>query len=73
MPRRDLTCSRCGMHYDAFRTGLTYNDVFLMLWSYSEDPSTWKYKRRHTVLGLWHSIKQDMFRQHVAECGGEQP
>lgn len=61
------------MHYDAFRTGLTYGDVFGLLWSHSSDSKQWKYKRRGTVLGLWHQLKQDAWKQHVAECTGEHP
>ncbi len=39
-----------------------------MLWSWSEDRSTWKYKRRHTVLGLWRSLKIDMWNIHLKSC-----
>ena len=46
------------MTYDAFRTGLTYRDVYYMLW-------TRKYKRRHTVLGFWYQIKQEMWREYL--------
>lgn len=43
--------------YDDFRTGLTFAEVRQMLWVHSDDPRDWRYKRRRTVLGLWHSIK----------------
>lgn len=36
------------------------------------DPSEWRYKRRGTVLGLWHSIKQDMWEHHKEMCDGSQ-
>lgn len=49
--------------YDQFRTGLTFSDVRSMLWSNDFDSSTWKYKRRRTVLGIWHSLKLDMWRE----------
>lgn len=47
--------------YQEFRTGLTFKDVFYMLWSWDSDSSTWKYKRRNTVLGKWHQIKKEMY------------
>lgn len=62
------TCEVCKLTYSGLRTGLSYGAVFEMLWSGSEDPSTWKYKGRHTVLGLWHAIKLSMWEQHVAQC-----
>jgi hypothetical protein len=65
-------CDVCGLDYDDFKTGFTYSDIFGMLWVADDDPSRWRYKRRHTVLGLWHQIKQSMFREHVAECRREQ-
>ncbi len=65
---RSEKCPHCGMTYGELRTGLTYGDVFLMLWSYSEDSSTWRYKGRHIVLGLWMSLKLDMWRAHLSEC-----
>jgi len=52
--------------YDEFRTGLTFSDVQSMLWSESEDSADWRYKRRGTVLGLWHSIKQDLYNEAVS-------
>ena len=58
----------CGMTYDAFRTGLTFREVWQMLWVNSEDSSEWKYKRRHTVLGLWHQIKKQMWAEHLEYC-----
>lgn len=67
-PDRDEACPHCGMTYGEFRTGLTYGDVYLMLWSHSDDPTTWRYKRRHTILGLWMSIKRDQWTAHLAEC-----
>lgn len=49
--------------YSKFRTGLTYRDVYAMLWSPSEDSRTWRHKGRHTVLGLWRSIKREMYER----------
>jgi hypothetical protein len=57
--------------YEEFRTGLTYRDVYQMLWSGSDDPSTWRYKRRRTVLGLWHQIKLQLWHQYLDALEGE--
>ena len=56
---------------DKFRTGLTFQEVYSMAWSYSEDNRDWpkgKGKtagRRHTVLGKWHQIKKEMYEQYL--------
>jgi len=47
--------------YDSLRTGLTFVAVQKMLWTDSNDSSTWKHKRRGSVLGLWHSIKMAIY------------
>lgn len=49
--------------YDEMRTGFTYRDVQSMLWSADPDPATWKYKRRGTVLGLFHQIKMEQYEE----------
>ncbi len=58
----------CGLNYDDFRTGLRYRDVFEMLWVPDNSPQKWKQKRRHSVLGKWHEIKQKMWSQHKKFC-----
>jgi len=65
---KDIQCPCCGIQYDDFRTGLTFADVRGMLWVESENSEDWKYKRRHTVLGLWHSIKLAQWDTHIDEC-----
>jgi len=57
--------------YAEFRTGLSYRDVYQMLWSGSDDPRTWRYKGRHTVLGLWHQLKQQLWQQYLDAVDGE--
>lgn len=44
--------------YEQFRTGLTYYDVYHMIY-------TRKHKRRHGVLGYWHQLKQQMYAQYL--------
>lgn len=63
-----MKCPHCGVGYRDFRTGLTYQEVYTMLWSSSEDSSNWRYKRRNTVLGLWHQIKVEMWEEHLHLC-----
>lgn len=62
------TCPACGETYGNFRTGLTYRDVFIMLWSVDPDPETWQHKRRRTVLGRWHALKKEYWKWHLKEC-----
>jgi hypothetical protein len=60
-------CPHCGITYGEFRTGMSYADVFAMLWSLNEDSSTWMYKRRRTVLGKWHQIKMSWWKHHIEQ------
>jgi len=62
------TCPVCGITYHEFRTGLDFAEVKTMFWSPNPDPSTWRYKRRRTVLGKWHQIKQEMWAHHLENC-----
>ena len=62
------TCLVCGLKYRSLRTGYTYAEVRMLLWVGDPDYSKWKYKRRNTVLGLWWSIKQSLWKQHLIEC-----
>jgi hypothetical protein len=59
------------IEYDAFRTGLTFRIVRQMLWVGSDDPRDWKYKRRHTVLGLWHQLKQQLYGEYLDRCDAD--
>jgi hypothetical protein len=61
-------CPRCGLKYDDMRTGLTFGDVFQMLWVPDDDSEKWRYKRKGTVLGFWRMLKLDMWREHLAMC-----
>lgn len=47
--------------YDRFRTGLTYKDVHAMLYSPDPDRTTWRHRRRGSVLGYWHALKKQMW------------
>lgn len=55
------TCDRCGLCYGAFRTGLTFKDVYHMIWNRP-------HKRRHGVLGAWRELKRSMWREHLDRC-----
>jgi hypothetical protein len=53
--------------FDSFRTGLTFEDVRLML-RHSEkhrDKHASPHDRRHTVLGYWHELKLQLYEQAV--------
>lgn len=52
------TCPHCGVTYKAFRTGLTYRDVYHQMWDHSQ-------KRRNTILGSWHQLKLELWGQHI--------
>lgn len=58
----------CGKTLARFRTGLTYADVYSMLWVAGDDYTTFRRKGRRQVLGKWHEIKLAMWASHVAEC-----
>lgn len=54
----DAAASDQPVTYEAFRTGLTFSDVYRMLWER-------RWKRRRTVLGKWREIKQDMYAEYL--------
>lgn len=56
-----------GREYDAFRTGLSFRDVKRMLYVHSADSSTWRYRRRGTVLGFHHALKLQLWAQAQEE------
>jgi hypothetical protein len=64
-------CPFCGLTYGDFKTGLTYQEVFICLWTQSEDPSDWRYKKRRTILGYWHSLKKAAWLEHKQMCEQE--
>ena len=53
--------------YSEFRTGLSFEEVRRMLWTPSENPRDWRYKRRATVLGLWHQLKEQLYGRYLDE------
>lgn len=57
----------CLPPYEDFRTGLNFKAVRDLLWSPSDDPTTWRYRRRRTVLGLWHQLKQQLYA-YAQDC-----
>lgn len=58
------------VRYEDFKTGLTYQDVYAMLWVDNEDSSTWARKSRGAVLRLWGKLKADMWAEYT---GGLSP
>lgn len=53
--------------YDKLRTGLSYEDVRLMLQGSQKHREKHKapHDRRHTVLGLWHELKLQLYEQAI--------
>jgi hypothetical protein len=49
------------MRYKDFRTGLKYKDVYHM--AYCRE-----YKRRSTILGMWHQLKKEWWQEHLERC-----
>ena len=54
-------CSGCGLTYARFRTGLTYRQVYHLIFDR-------KHKRRRGVLGYWHQLKREMWAEHNEDC-----
>jgi hypothetical protein len=48
------------LSYADFRTGLTYREVYYMIWGR-------QYKRRHGVLGKWREIKLAMYHAYLVD------
>jgi hypothetical protein len=46
------------MSYDEFKTGLSFREVYYMIWGR-------KWKRRHGVLGKWHELKKAMYLEYL--------
>lgn len=66
-------CRVCGLNYGRFRTGLTYQDVWLFYWTPQDAPrEEWKHKTRGVVLGKWFETKQQMWTQHKEECEAQE-
>lgn len=61
-------CKNCGFKYDDLRTGETFASIRNMLWVDDSDSSRWRHKRRGSVLGFWHELKQGMWREHLEMC-----
>lgn len=54
-------CPICGVTYQKFRTGLTYPEVYMIVWDHPQ-------KRRNTVLGRWREMKLGMWDEHIKQC-----
>jgi len=47
------------LEYNQFRTGLSYVQVYHMIWKRA-------HKRRRGVLGKWREIKLKMYREYIS-------
>lgn len=61
-------CPNCKQSYAEFRTGYTYRDIFEMRWKPADPQSAWLYKRKRSILGMWHQLKKEMWLEHLANC-----
>lgn len=62
-------CPVCGLSYDSFHSEFRYyRDVRMLLWVGVPNYAEWKYKRRNTVLGLWHQLKMAYWKEHLYAC-----
>ena len=61
-------CPYCQIQYDDFRTGENFQSIVDIMWSSSEDPTEWRHKRRHSVLGFWRELKLKLWREHLEMC-----
>lgn len=50
--------------YKKFRTGYTYKEFSDMLWYQDEWHAAHHTRRRHSVLGKWREIKQEMWNHY---------
>jgi hypothetical protein len=66
--RNSDKCNICGLKYDDFRTGETYRGAYASLWRTEDDPTLWRNKNRHGVLGAWHGYKMLLWDEHLKTC-----
>lgn len=60
-------CPFCKLKYANFRTGESFGSVREGMYKAEADPQSWIYKRRHGVLGRWHGLKQELWRDHLTQ------
>lgn len=58
----------CGATYDRFRSGLTFASVKALMYTGSDDPSTWRRKGRKQVLGYWRELKLQAWEEIHRHC-----
>jgi hypothetical protein len=72
MPSRwgaDKRCEVCGLRYQDLRTGDTFASIKEeMKAGDAADPTTWRYRRRNSVLGYWHAKKVMWWEYHLGLC-----
>jgi len=66
-------CPYCQMRYDHLNTGLSFQEIYGMMWVDSDDTSKWVYKTRRCVLRYWRKLKQEFWEEHMDHCEGTAP
>ena len=59
-------CASCGLTYDAFRSGLTYDEVWT--WGYNADIAQAEQKSSGVVLRRMARLKRQMWTEHTKSC-----
>ena len=54
--------------YDAFKSGITYYEVWQIL-RQEKEAGKWAHVTRHTVLGKWHELKLSMYEALLDQFG----
>ena len=71
---RRLRCDGCARRcaYTDFKvfTPNCFREARQELWTNSDNPADWKYKRRSTVLGYMHGVKLKAWIHHIMTCPG---
>lgn len=69
---RNLRCEGCWRRcrYADFKVfGKNgFAEVSASLWTDSEDPKDWRYRRRGTVLGMMHAHKKELWEYYTENC-----
>jgi len=62
------SCPVCGLLYEEFHTGESYQTIYDLMWVNDPDYRKWRYKGLSGILGKWKEIKESLWRGHLREC-----
>lgn len=62
-------CENCGIKYKDFRCSIsTFQEAVDAMYSPSEDPKDWVYRRKPGVLRFWCGVKKKEWELHKQQC-----